>query len=390
MIREAYISDNPWRLLGLGSAVNYKGLRPRAETVFDSVNSGAPIEVPLKDVFGDDSIGALPGLVRSLGADPVKRTMCRYFWVLDARAIPVLEGGELDGSHLPSFARKQADFLDNWYHFLAEGKPVDLGLAVRSWQLVTEDAEIENLLQSLLVEEDSIPESRAAEFLKQAQFETAKHICRRSFTWAQRLIKIHQPDRGVELIDEISRSSMDRNAIAASITPLVQEGEDLAARVGSCPFEVITTADDELPVRPPEVVALERLTVMLESQTSATDAWRREVRRYNDEFVRRVAEELQSRRRRGNPASTIGKEDVYVEEIFKGQYKAEGQPVREAIETSGSVVFPIDGVITHDDMDQFKTLKTPVADGQVPLHLIPGGAPGEVAPKAEAAQEPTD
>jgi uncharacterized surface protein with fasciclin (FAS1) repeats len=94
-------------------------------------------------------------------------------------------------------------------------------------------------------------------------------------------------------------------------------------------------------------------------------------------------------KRGGNPASTIGKEDLYVEEIFKGQYKAEGQPVRDTIETSGSVVFLIDGVITHGgELDQFKTLKNPAAAGQPAAHLVPGGIPGEIAPTPAAEVVP--
>lgn len=87
-------------------------------------------------------------------------------------------------------------------------------------------------------------------------------------------------------------------------------------------------------------------------------------------------------KRGGNPASSIGKEDIYVEEIFRGQYKAEGQPVRDTIETGGSVVFPIDGVITHgDELDQFKALKV-AAPGKATAHPIPGGSPGEIVPAA--------
>ena len=87
-------------------------------------------------------------------------------------------------------------------------------------------------------------------------------------------------------------------------------------------------------------------------------------------------------KRGGNPASSIGKEDIYVEEIFKGQYKAEARGVSGGLETSGSIVFPIDGVILHgDEIDQFKTLKTSAPSAHLSAHLIPGGSRDEVVPQ---------
>ncbi len=80
-------------------------------------------------------------------------------------------------------------------------------------------------------------------------------------------------------------------------------------------------------------------------------------------------------KRGGNPASSIGKNDIYVEEPFKGKYQAEGHNVIAATETDGSIVFPIDGVVLQDnELDQFRNLKTPISD-HTSAHPVPGGNP---------------
>jgi uncharacterized surface protein with fasciclin (FAS1) repeats len=96
-------------------------------------------------------------------------------------------------------------------------------------------------------------------------------------------------------------------------------------------------------------------------------------------------------KRGGNPASTIGKEDLYVEEIFKGEYKAEGHGVSTGIKTGGSTVFPIDGVIIHgDELDQFHALKAAAPGGHLSAHLIPGGSRDEAVPAAVGGQTGTE
>lgn len=84
---------------------------------------------------------------------------------------------------------------------------------------------------------------------------------------------------------------------------------------------------------------------------------------------------------------TIGKRELYVEEVFKNNYHVEGHKVLSGDEADGSLVYRIDGIISDDEeMEPFKTLKT--AERPAPGAAVPGGAPGTPMPVASPTTAP--
>ena len=79
-MREPYITDNPFRLVGSGSALSQQELRRKAEATSRSALVGLNTVPPLESEFGYEDIEGLVASVRSLATAPKRRTAYRIMW----------------------------------------------------------------------------------------------------------------------------------------------------------------------------------------------------------------------------------------------------------------------------------------------------------------------
>jgi len=140
MLREPYISDNPFRLLGLSAGES-------AFALGQGVSVGRAGEVPLEKQFGADT-EHLGSCVGSLESDHLRATIYRIFWLDDLGDLPNL----VEACESPKLieASGHLGFLASWYSFLLYRRPVDLRTSIDWLKDLSKDEEfVQRLLRPL-------------------------------------------------------------------------------------------------------------------------------------------------------------------------------------------------------------------------------------------------
>lgn len=178
-----YISDNPYRLLGVGSSTLQVELRQKANRAVQAAQVGLRPRVGLDRMFGDD-VRMCADIVRSVSNDPEKRTLYRIFWPLDyhqsdlstgsindiqtilaerknARQSPSHSQTSLfddDPEDKEPFADTQIRFLLSWYSFEATSASYHLANALTIFEDLYYDQDFDNRLFDLLESEGDVVE----------------------------------------------------------------------------------------------------------------------------------------------------------------------------------------------------------------------------------------
>jgi len=159
MNKEELISDNPFRLLGVGSSTPLQILRRKAEAVSRSAAVGLTVSIPLEAEFGAGGLSELAQSARSLANDPTMRTAYRIMWPLNDAAIPFILNGDSISSktNFPADEIIQLNFLNAWYNFLGLQSSENASVAFQHWSNLFRNYEFQHRLEVLLQEEDNLP-----------------------------------------------------------------------------------------------------------------------------------------------------------------------------------------------------------------------------------------
>lgn len=178
-----YVSDNPYRLLGVGSALGPDDLCRRAAATAQATFPRQAAQVGLRRVFGDEDLARCEAIARSLAIDPKRRTIYRCFWPLHYESLPDAALFALPGPSAPPFVARQIAFLENWFAFLTTSDPGRLGNALADFRALRDDGGYAAGLARLLADEGE-DEADARRLVEEAHGEVVALLltaaCRRA------------------------------------------------------------------------------------------------------------------------------------------------------------------------------------------------------------------
>lgn len=134
MGNERHITDNPFRILNIGSQTTQRELARLAASHAMSSRVGLVEPSPFDKEFGPYDIQDLVSHVRSISNAPKRRTFFRFFWPLsDTGANLLKDGGNIAPGSLPKFEVDHLLFLSDWFDFLASESVASAKDALASW-----------------------------------------------------------------------------------------------------------------------------------------------------------------------------------------------------------------------------------------------------------------
>lgn len=93
-----YLTENPFRLLNVGSATTYRDLLRKSRSAEHAARVGLAPQPALSHLFGDAELPNCADTVPGLGSDPVRLTLYRLFWPLSLEDAALSEAvGDLPG-----------------------------------------------------------------------------------------------------------------------------------------------------------------------------------------------------------------------------------------------------------------------------------------------------
>lgn len=286
---ERYVSDNPFRAVGSGSAISYALLKRKADAVARSASVGIATEVAKADRFGSPELEDLSTVVRSLGNDLESLTAFRIMWPLGERWVDSLvNGGSVSRADIQPEELAQLLFLSSWYGFLEEEQPADAQDALRRWSELANESAFKERVVQLLADEDRVTESAAAEVFESAVCAVTRHLLGRVARAAAQAWDRLDVETGTALTRAVTESDFEESLIERVLEPIAEAAERLKSEVGSLTEAAHQWRRGHAVGVPKPVRALARVGELLKGWHPAASSWLDAVHDWRAAMVERI------------------------------------------------------------------------------------------------------
>lgn len=273
-VREPYITDNPFRLVGAGAAMTQQQLRRKSEAASRSAIVGLSTSPSLETEFGSEDIEGLAASVRSLATATVRRTAYRILWPLSDHAIPcILDGQSPAENALAPEEFAQLTFLTAWYGFLRDKSPQRAAEALNSWIDLYNDTAMDSRLKALIMEDDNLDEDDAYERLLEAQEQIARHLLRRTASVAAQEWEAGNTTSATGIVGALLNSALDDSMQEEALDPVIEIGQGQAQKVEQLTSDLPPYTRGASTDPPRELVQLERLSCALANRHPMAGGW---------------------------------------------------------------------------------------------------------------------
>lgn len=286
MLYSRLISDNPYRLLGLGSCGSYRELLAKALSAEKAARVGLASEPGLADLFGcgRPEAGILVGSIRSLANNPVALSTYRLAWTLEYPPAGLREESlpglcmlvEESFSETPTY--RHLCFLVGWWAFLQAPSPATFDKTLSSLTEWYEDGAFDEHFTSVLARDNGDLGS-ARDVLYEAQNSLIDHILQVGTTHAEDRWNAGDTAESIALLRVICNSWPDPDQLHRALKRVADLGERERVRIENLclSFEGWTTASPMYDVG--EVRPILELAVVLGDYLPAATLWRSAVER---------------------------------------------------------------------------------------------------------------
>lgn len=271
MRTERYVTDNPFRVLGTGSAITLIDLRRRADSYARASSVGLAPAVPLADVFASINSTELPSAVRSLANDPERTTLLRILWPLSAQTqTEVLNQGVAD--ELPEEEQLQLAFLALWYRYLLSPDPELAKKALSAWDDLYNCIGMDQRLADLLVEDSGDQVEDPYDAVYSAQRTLALHLLQHVASSGALAWKTGEHVKAAEFVRAVLSSPIDDEMEVRALAPIADAANRLRERVDK-QIETMEAWHQGEPTTSADVRDLNELAVLLYGRHPAAEDW---------------------------------------------------------------------------------------------------------------------
>lgn len=291
-----YVTDNPFRLCGIGSAGSLSKLRQRANSMAQAAKVGLPVQVGLEDIFGSEQAELCPSIVRGLATDPKRLVVYRILWPL-AYGLPVSPSGTIKDleAKLPSHSdlfvgddsidgltvhALQLRFLVSWYRFLSAPHENSFFAVLTHFKAVFND-ESSNVFFAELLRCDGHDDS-TNELLFAAQKEVIRHLLKTACSVAAQLWQKGFHGVTLQILEQVRDCGFDPDEIATALRLVVAVGNAECTRLESLRREYGEWSPEREEHNHDSVASvLGGIASILTGHVAAARLWEQEVQRYH-------------------------------------------------------------------------------------------------------------
>ncbi len=252
---EPYLSDNPFRILGIGSDTNFLDVKILADGYFQKKRANLT-NLPLPELLGLDTVVDLRDYVRKLATDQSQLLTFRLFWPQSKDLVQVLEPND-----------SQTSFPICWLRFLRSKEPEDLILALEVWHKQKSD---DNYLSTL--SRDWKNEPIGKEEMQKGFQNGCYTIVGKAIGLAKESLDLDDLDRAMLITETLLKSSLFHDESEWILSQVESFGDHLASKVKTINRTLESSDPRNLTIATPtEVEHLEKLVDILSQQHPACE-----------------------------------------------------------------------------------------------------------------------
>jgi len=290
--QERFLSDNPFRVLCIGSDETFVSVRRKADAAEKAAKVGLLGDIPLADVLGTPSLEELPQVLRGLATDGKRRTCYRIMWPLSTSIIPLLlDGQRLLSSHLPSEELAQLLFLTSWLSYLKSGTPTDAADALRRYKEMYSDGALGGRLIAVLIQEGEPEHDGASNVVADARRTVVQALLRQVSADAAELWNAGRTSGAASLIEVVLNSSIDRDLEDRALEPVVDIAHRLKERVELATSEMEVWHRGSSTEPPNEVIQLADISRSLMGRLPSAKDYQNTAQSWTETLVWRMRRE---------------------------------------------------------------------------------------------------
>ena len=278
MLSVDYLTDNPFRLLGVGSAITQSELRFAANAADKALKVGLGPDSGLWKLFEPEQLSMCAEKVRTLGTSPIERTAYRMFWPFFYQHQATFNGTQTDFSYLnraemhSALYIPQINFVAHWIDFLTDPSAESAHSAIKSAERLLEHTQLANWLTELLVNDGEDAEQapkivRSA--LKIVLTQLIGGFTRQIVQWYES----HNSADALPVIKMLYASNFDEQLVIRAFDGLVAYGDREAAKLEQIVESYDGWHGDPTPHVVAEVQELRDLALALQSHLPVVHLW---------------------------------------------------------------------------------------------------------------------
>ena len=284
-----YINDNPYRLLGIGSATLQSELQQAAEFADKSVKIGIPPTSGLMQEFGAGLMSSCLERVQVLGADSMERTISRLFWPFDYQRLPnfngtladLLQSDSLESA--PDFRILQLRFVITWIKYILQPSAQKVQEALDSFDNLCKVDAFYEFLEELLLNE-GVEAAQANQIANHAPAMALDRLLMVFRRQAAQWWESGEIDAVTDLVRRLSEAGFEKEVLDKIFGDLVTCGEQEATRIRSLIQSFQGWHASQPPLQPTEVAKLHQAALALKEHVPEAQGWLQVV----EERVRQV------------------------------------------------------------------------------------------------------
>ncbi len=274
MFRDQYLSENPFRLLGVGSSIAQEKLRRKAEQASKSAEIGIKSSSVHDDQFGKGDIQGVSVLVRDLSNDPTRRTVYRIMWPLSESSLTNLNSLNVSTElSIPPEEILQLEFLLSWCCFIRQKGVTEASDCLEKWSSLYSNDAMDTRLQSLIQGEDDLSEDEALNTVFAAQDQLAQYILNKVISVSTEEWRNKNFNNATEIVRTVLNSPTDENMQDNALEPMIEIGERLSREIKDLIVELDQGRGGISSQIPSEVTELEILSETIAARHPVTGKW---------------------------------------------------------------------------------------------------------------------
>lgn len=301
----ANLSDNVYRLAGVGGTATVAELRQAVKRIDLSLKVGQTVETPLQSLLGAQEMENLALHLQSVAVNPARRTCQRLMWFLywqpsdAAPQTPEALEGHYTATNM--LCRTQAQFLQAFLGFLETRSVEHLQTTLNALRELLNHKTIRRKGIEVIAEAEDIESEQAERYWDEARPLVAESVIGAAVQVALFSFENGAYEQGCKVVEAITEADLPSEWMEPALRPLAEVGNALARRLQ----EAAKSLDEWTPnFKDPckqDYARLTRLAKLLRGRLTAAMEWEAALQGWTDALahamgnyaVRRVNEQME-------------------------------------------------------------------------------------------------
>jgi hypothetical protein len=224
-----YLTDNIYRLTGLGTHADITQLRQAVRKIDSGQRVGIKPLVPFSKLLGDAELANLPNILQQVSSDPVKHLCHKLMWfpTLNVDNSQNQDTNEIRATIQSTYSRSRVEYFHSIFilellQFLASGKETHLKNCIEKLSSFYNHQKFEGYVRLLVEQIRQGTLSNFADVLEEAQAAVASSILEFAVDTSLEALSTGDFDRGRSVLKLVVESPLDDDWEDAALTRVNQ------------------------------------------------------------------------------------------------------------------------------------------------------------------------